>query len=65
MAKETSLGLRAGTSHTNQFLVSQKSVNWKTLYDKDGNAILVDPDNPGNRVVTDLRGTTPRLLDCL
>ena len=36
-----------------------KSVNWKTLYDKDGNAILVDPDNPGNRVVTDLRGTTP------
>ena len=27
-----------------------KSVNWKTLYDKDGNAILVDPDNPGNRV---------------
>lgn len=36
-----------------------KSVNWKTLYDKDGNAILVDPDNPGNRVVTDLRGTAP------
>lgn len=36
-----------------------KDIEWQKLYDKDGNVILVDPNNPDNKRPTGLRGTTP------